>query len=300
MIAQTIADGLLTGAVLSLGAIGYSLSAQILKFANFAHAELLTWGAYIALIFTAFATTGTPLGPLSFGWQLLAAVVVAGVGTAIIAVAVDSLVFSKLRDRAANSLTLVFASFGAALVLRNLILLIWGAEARYYSQELQIAVQVLPDVLLMPDQVFVLALTIALVIALYLFLRFSSIGVAMRAMADSSALARVCGIDIRSVVRWTWVLSGMLAAAAGTFTGLTIQIRPELGFNMLLAVMTAGILGGAGSLFGAVAGGLIVGLAESFAVLVIPASYKSAVPFVLLLLVLYVRPQGLFTRSTRS
>ncbi len=300
MIAQTFADGLLTGAVLSLGATGYSLSAQILKFANFAHAELLTWGAYIALIFTVFATAGTPMGPLSFGWQLLAAVVLAGVGTAVIAVAVDSLVFSKLRDRAANSLTLVFASFGAALVLRNLILLIWGAEARYYSQELQIAVQVLPDVLLMPDQVFVLALTVALVVALYLFLRFSSIGVAMRAMADSPALARVCGIDITSVVRWTWVLSGMLAAAAGAFTGLTIQIRPELGFNMLLGVMTAAILGGTSSLFGAVAGGLIVGLAESFSVLVIPASYKSAVPFLLLLLVLYVRPQGLFTRSTRS
>ena len=300
MIGQTIADGLLTGAILSLGAIGYSLSAQILKFANFAHAELLTWGAYIAVVFTTFATAGTPLGPLSFGWQLIVAVGLAGVGTAMIAVVVDTLIFSKLRDRAANSLTLVFASFGAALVLRNLILLFWGAEARYYSQELQFAVQILPDVLLLPDQVFILALTAILVVALYLFLRYSSIGVAMRAMADRPELARVCGINITSVVRWTWVISGMLAAASGVFTGLTVQIRPELGLNMLLGIMTAAILGGAGSLFGAVAGGLIVGLAESFSVLVIPASYKTAMPFILLLLVLYVRPQGLFSKPTRS
>lgn len=300
MIGQTIADGLLSGAVLALGAIGYSLSTRMLKFANFAHAELLTWGAYIALVFTAFATAGTPIGPLSFGWQLLAAVVLAGFATAGIAVLMDSLVFSKLRARGANSLTLVFASFGAALVLRNLVQLLWGADARYYTQELQIAVPVFDDVLLMPNQIFVLALTAVLVVALHLFLRYTRIGIAMRAMADNPALARVCGINITSVVRWTWVLSGMLAAVAGVFTGLSVQIRPELGVNMLLALMTAAILGGTGSLTGAVVGGLIVGLAESFSVLVIPASYKAAVPFVLLLLVLYVRPQGLFARSTRS
>jgi branched-chain amino acid transport system permease protein len=300
MIGQAIADGLLSGAILALGAIGYSLSAQILKFANFAHAELLTWGAYAALTFTSFATAGTPIGPLSFGWQLIAAVILAGVITGLIAVAVDSLVFRRLRERGANSLTLVFASFGAALVLRNLVLMIFGGDARYYSDELQIAIEVLPDVRVLPDQVFILALTALLVIGLYLFLSYSRVGVAMRAMADSPALAKVCGINITHVIRWTWVLSGMLAAAAGVFTGLTVQIRPELGVNMLLAVLTAAILGGTGSLFGAAAGGLIVGLAESLSVLALPASYKAAVPFMLLIVVLYVRPQGLFSKAARA
>ena len=300
MIGQAVADGLLTGAILALGAIGYSLSAQILKFANFAHAELLTWGAYAALTFTSFATAGTPIGPLSFGWQLIAAVILAGVITGLIAVAVDSLVFRRLRERGANSLTLVFASFGAALVLRNLVLMIFGGDARYYSDELQIAIEVLPDVRVLPDQVFILVLTVLLVIGLYLFLSYSRVGIAMRAMADSPALAKVCGINITHVISWTWVLSGMLAAAAGVFTGLTVQIRPELGVNMLLAVLTAAILGGTGSLFGAAAGGLIVGLAESLSVLVLPASYKSAVPFMLLILILYVRPQGLFSKAARA
>ncbi len=297
MIGQAVADGVLTGAILALAALGVSLGMQILRFANFAHAELLTWGAYIALTFTGFATAGEPIGPLSFGWQLLAAVLLAGLGTAGVALAVDALVFARLRRLHAQTLTMVFASFGVALILRNLVLLIWGPDAHYYSQELQIAVEVLPGIRMLPDQIFVLALALLLVLILHLFLRFSRLGMAMRAMAESPMLSRVCGIGTEWVVRWTWIASGALAAAAGVFAGLTVQLRPEMGFNLLLAVLTASILGGAGSLFGAVAGGLIVGLAENLAALVIPTGYTAAVPFVLLLAVLSVRPQGLFGRT---
>ncbi len=300
MIGQAIADGILTGGILALGAIGYSLSARILKFANFAHAEMLTVGAYLALALVSLTGGGAPIGPLSFGMPLIVATMVAGIGTGLVVIAVDWLVFSRLRARRAAALTLVFASFGVALILRNLVLLIWGPDGQYYGQELQIAVEILPDVRLMPDHVFVLAFTVLLVLGLHLFLQTSRIGVAMRAMADSPALSQACGIDTARVIRWTWLLAGMLAACAGVFTGLTTQIRPELGFNMLLAVLTAAVLGGFGNLFGAVAGGLIVGLAENLSVLVIPASYKPAVPFALLLLVLYVRPRGLFAKSVRA
>jgi branched-chain amino acid transport system permease protein len=294
VIGQAIADGLLTGAILALGAIGVSFSIQILRFANFAHAELVTWGAYLALTFVGFATAGTPTGPFSFGWQLVAAVVVAGIGTGLLALLVTALVFDRLRARGAQALSLVFASFGVALILRNLVLLIWGPQAAYYTGELQIAVEILPDVRMLPDQLFVLGLTVVVVIGLHLVLRHSRLGVAMRAMAESPALARVCGIEVERVMRWTWAVSGALAAAAGVFAGLTVQLRPEMGFNLLLAILTAAILGGTGSLFGAVAGGLVVGLAENLSVLVIPAGYKATIPFLVLILVLYVRPQGLF------
>lgn len=300
MIGQALADGILTGGILALGAIGYSLSAKILKFANFAHAEFLTVGAYLALTLAALMGAGTPIDPLSFGLPLIAATIIAGVATGVIAILVDTLVFSRLRARRAAALTLVFASFGMALILRNLVLLLWGPNAHYYGQELQIAIEVLPDVRMLPDHVFVLVLTILLVLSLHFFLQTSRVGVAMRAMADSPALSQACGIDTASVIRWTWLLAGMLAACAGVFAGLTVQIRPELGFNMLLAVLTAAVLGGAGNLFGAVVGGLVVGLAESLSVLIIPASFKPAIPFLLLLIVLYVRPQGLFTKSVRA
>ncbi|SEE79575.1 branched-chain amino acid transport system permease protein [Rhizobiales bacterium GAS191] len=300
MIGQALADGVLTGAIVGLGAIGVSLSLQILRFANFSHAELLTWGAYLALSFTAFATAGAPVGPFSFGWQLLAAVLFAGLGTGLVALVVDKLVFDRLRARRANTLTMVFASFGAALVLRNLVLLLWGPDAHYYTTELQMAVELLPGIRMLPDQIFVLALAVVVVSALQLFLRFSRLGMAMRAMAESPALARVCGIEITKVIRLTWIASGALAASAGVFSGLTVQLRPEMGFNLLLSLFTAAILGGAGSLIGAVVGGLAVGLAENLSVLLIPAGYKGAMPFLLLLLVLCVRPQGLFGTAERS
>jgi branched-chain amino acid transport system permease protein len=300
MIGQAIADGILTGAIIALGALGVSLALQILRFANFSHAELLTWGAYLALSFTAFAGAGVSIGPFSFGWQLLVAVLLAGIGTGVVALVVDRLVYQRLRTSHANTLTMVFASFGVALVLRNLVLLLWGPDAQYYTSELQIAIEVLPDIRILPDQIFILVLTFALVLALHLLLRFSRLGMAMRAMAESPSLARVCGIEVTKVIRLTWIASGALAAAAGVFAGLTVQLRPEMGFNLLLSLFTAAILGGAGSLIGGVIGGLAVGLAENLSVLVIPAGYKPAMPFLLLLAVLIFRPQGLFGSPERN
>jgi branched-chain amino acid transport system permease protein len=189
---------------------------------------------------------------------------------------------------------MVFASFGAGLVLRNLLLLVWGLDAHYYSHELQIAEEIMPGIRVMPDQVFVLGLAFAVLIVLYLFLQFTRVGMAMRAMAESPLLARVCGIRTDAIVRWTWIISGVLAAMAGVFLGLVSQIRAEMGLNLLLPVFAAAILGGTGSLLGAVVGGLVIGLAENLSVLVISAGYRQAVPFLVLVFVLYLHPEGLF------
>ena len=291
---QALADGLLTGAIIALGAIGVTFTLAIMRFANFAHSELLTWGAYFALVVVAFAGPGTPTGPLSFGWQLLAAALAAAVLTGLAAWGVDALVFRRLRRRGALPLTMVFAAFGAALVMRHAIVLVWGHESRYYTRELQIAVELLPGVRVLPDQIFILALALASMIALHAFLAWSRTGMAMRAMAESPALAQVCGIEVDAVVRLTWIISGALAAFAGVFTGLTPQIHPEIGFNLLLSLFAAAILGGTGSLTGAVIGGFLVGLAENLSLLVISPGYKGAMPFLLLLVILWARPQGIF------
>jgi len=301
VIPQAIADGILTGAIIALGAIGVTFTLGIMRFANFAHGELLTWGAYMALVVVAFTGPGAPTGPLSFGWQLLAAALVAAAVTGLAAWAIDALVFRRLRRRGAMPLTMVFAAFGAALVMRHLIVLVWGHESRYYTRELQIAVELLPGVRVLPDQLFILGLALAAMLALHLFLARSRTGMAMRAMAESPALAQVCGIEVEAVVRLTWIISGALAAFAGVFIGLTPQLNPEIGFNLLLSLFAAAILGGVGSLTGAVVGGFLVGLAENLSLLVISPGYKGAMPFLLLLLILIVRPQGLFgERSGRS
>ena len=182
----------------------------------------------------------------------------------------------------------MIASFGAALALRNLLLFFYGGVPQYYSQELQIAIALLPrsvwgGMRVTPDQMFVLGLTAVTVTALHLFLQRSTLGRAMRATAMNPQLARVAGIDPERVLRATWVIGGVLAAVAGVFAGLTVQLRPTLGLDLLLPLFAAVILGGIGSVWGAVLGGLIVGLAESLAVSVVGAEYRAAAAFVVLI-----------------
>lgn len=294
MILQALADGILTGAVIALGAIGVSFTLQIMRFANFSHAEMLTWGGYITLVFVSYFGPGTPSGPFTFGWQLIAAALLAALLTGLLAWATDLLVYRRLRARGAHHLTLVFASFGTALIMRHLIVLFFGHDSHFYTRELQMAIEVSPGVRILPDQVFILLLTLAIVLALHFYLRFSRTGIAMRATAELPALAQACGMRIDGVIRTTWIIGGALAALAGVFVGLTPQLNPDIGHSLLLSLFAAAILGGTGSLIGAVIGGLAVGIAENVALLWVDPGYKAAMPFLLLLIVLILRPQGLF------
>jgi len=294
MLGQAIADGLLTGAVIALGAIGISFTMQIMRFANFSHAELLTWGGYLALVVVGFIGAGLPTAGLSFGLGLVAAALLAMLLTGALAWGVDRLVFRRLRNSGAHHLTLIFASFGIGLVLRHVIVLFWGHESRFYTKELQIAIELLPGVRVLPDQVFILGLTMIIVGVLHLWLKHSRTGIAMRATAESPALATACGIEIDRVIRATWFIGGGLAALSGIFVGLTPQLNPDIGSSLLLALFAAAILGGVGSLPGAVVGGLLVGLAENLMLLWVSPGYKQSMSFGVLILVLLLRPQGLF------
>lgn len=300
---QLLADGLVVGSVVSLGAIGVTLTYSILRFANFGHGEYLTWGAYLALTVLTFVLGAAglpamePLGPFSFGWPLLLAIPSAAVLTAGLALAVDRLLFRRLRR--GRAITLVIASFGAALALRNLLQFLYGPMPEYYTRELQIAVRLVPrDVLgglrITPDAMLVLGLAAVTVVAVHLFLARTTLGRAMRAVSQNPDLARVAGADVEAVVRATWILGAALAAVAGVMAGLTVQLRPQLGFDLLLPLFAAAILGGIGSVWGAVIGGLVVGVAESLAVPLVGAEYRAAAAFVVLVAILLLRPQGLF------
>lgn len=303
MILQHIADGILSGAIVSLGAIGLSFTMKMLRFANFSHSELLTWGAYSALIFVSFFTAfggvfGLTIGPFSFGIPLLLAMLFSCVATAIIALLLHRFVFDRL-SRMAGHMTMVFASFGVALILRHLVVLIWGSDPIYYSNALQFAILLPGNVRVMPDQVFLLGLTIVVVVVLHLFMTRTRTGIAMRGVAESPDLARVSGINVDRIITWVWVIGASGAALGGVLYGMTVQLRPELGFGLILPLFAAAILGGAGSLYGAVLAGMIVGLSENLSVMIIPTTYKPAVPFLLILAILYFRPEGIFGERTR-
>ena len=295
---QFLADGLVMGAMIGLGAIGLTLTYAILRFANFTHGEFISWGAYVTLALVAvigatIPMDAAPLGRLSFGWPVVAAGLVAMLLTGVLALALDLLLFSRLRRRG-SAIVLVIASFGASLALRSLLEFIFTSRPAYFSREIQVALPILPGIRLTPDQLSTLGLTAVLVLVMRLLLTRSHIGRAMRAASENPMLARVVGIDVARVIRATWLIGGALACAAGVMLGLTVQIRPYMGFDLLLPLFAAAILGGIGSVPGAVIGGLIVGLAEAAAVQLIGANYRAAVAFLLILAVLLVRPTGIF------
>ena len=292
MIAQYAADGIVLGVTLALGAIGLTLTYNILRFANFAHGEFLTFGAYFALIFVSFMAGGQTLGPLTFGWGFLVAIACSVVLTALLALVVDWLLFRPLR-KSDVAVALVIASFGASLMLRNVVVFFWGSQPEYYTRTIAIAREIVPGVRVSANEIFAVVVTALLMLALHLFLSRTALGKQMRAVSDNPALAQVTGIDVRRVVRWTWIIGGGLASVAGVMFGLTVQIAPEMGFNLILPMFAAAILGGIGSIYGAVLGGLIIGLAESLSVPLIGAEYKPAVAFALMFLILLFYPKGI-------
>lgn len=294
---QFIADGLIMGALIGLGAIGVTLTYSILRFANFAHGEFLAWGAYFTLALASgfgamFGGSGT-IGALSFGWPVIGAGLLAAVLTGLLALLLDRILFAKLRDRG-NAIVMVMASFGASMALRSLLEFLFTSEPAYFSRDIQIAAPVAFGIRLTPDQIFLLLFTAVIVIVMERFMAKSPIGRAMRAVSENPVLARVAGVDVDRVIRATWMIGGALACAAGVMLGITVQVRPFMGFDMLLPLFAAAILGGIGSVPGAVIGGLIVGLAEAGAVQIVGADYRAAIAFLILIAVLLVKPSGLF------
>jgi branched-chain amino acid transport system permease protein len=293
MIRQILVDGVTSGAMIGLGAIGVTLTYGMLRFANFAHGEFATWGAYFAFVLVGAFGVGEPIGELTFGWHLLAALVGGMVLTALLAVALDAVLFRRLRRRGAG-IVLVIASFGASLALRSALEFLFGPQPRYFSREIAMTVRLAPGMRATWDQIAVLVVAFALMLATHIMLTRTALGRAMRAASENPDLARLAGIDVAAVVRTTWLLGGAMAAAAGVFLGITVQVRPTMGFELLLPLFAAAILGGIGSVPGALAGGMVIGIAEAAAVPVAGAQYRAAVAFVIMLAMLLVRPSGLF------
>lgn len=300
---QFIMDGLITGAIIGLGAVGVTLTYSILRFSNFAHGELLSWGAYLALAVAGalgYLSAGLtkPIAPFSFGWSLPISAVIAVGLTGLLALAVDALLFSSFRRRGSAIIIMVMASFGASLALRSLLEFLFTSRPAYFTKALQIAMKLGGGLRATPDQLLMLGVAAVAVIAVHLLMTRTDIGRAMRAVSENPALASIAGIDVRRVIRTVWFLGAALACVAGIMSGLLIQIRPYLGHDLLLPLFAAAILGGIGSVPGAMLAGLIIGLCEALAVQAVGAEWRAAVSFVILIAVLLVRPRGLFGKAS--
>ena len=290
--------GIISGSIITLGAVGLSLTYGILNFANFAHGDIMTLGAFLALVcltlMQALRIPATTFGALSFGVPMVLALMMAMVLTGGAAILIDRILYRRLRK--SGRIILLIASVGVAFGLRNLIQFIWGPLPQYYSAEIQLARKIpLLGIRIKPDQIFIIGLAAFLVGMLHLFLQKTKTGKAMRAASDNIELARVSGINIDRVILYTWIIGAALAAAAGVLGGLENKfITPNSGWEMLLPIFAAVILGGIGSPYGAIAGGMIIGLSEEISTAFISTAYKPAVPFVIMVVVLLIKPRGLF------
>ena len=288
---QELIFGLVLGSYIALAAIGFTLIYGLVNMINFAHGEFVTIGAYIGLVAAQVA-----------GLPLTAAILTAFAFTAVIGWGLAEITFEPLNE--AGAIPLLLTSIGLGLVLRNGIRIVAGASPRYYETA-QPMVFRFEDLgfFFTSRQVFVVGVTLVAVLVLHFFLDRTKLGVAMRATADNENLALVTGINTRRVRMAVWLIASGLAGVAGVLLAVNRAASPSVGFSQLLLVLTAAILGGAGSPYGAVVGSYILGIGISVAIAALPTSvtdFGTTMAFVVLIVVLLLRPGGIAGKEVRT
>ena len=283
--------GLKLGAIIALSSIGLSLVFGVTGLVNFAHGDLVTFGALIAFFFSA-----SPVGP---GWPLLLAIVPALIISGGFGAAQEAWLWRPLRHRKSGLVSLIVISIGLSFVIRYAILVVFGGLPRPYNVY---AVQTPIDFLgapVVPKTLVVIVVSAAVLALVGLFLIKTQMGTAMRAVSDNGDLAESSGIDVNRVIMVTWVLGAGLAAFGGILFGISEQVQWDMGFKLLLLIFAAVILGGLGTAFGAMLGGFVIGVSVEMSTLVVPVEFKTAVALGILVVMLLVRPQGLLGTSER-
>ncbi len=280
MIGQIVLNGLVSGLLLALPSMAVSLTFGVLRFPNFAAGSTLTLGAYAGW----FANTG-------LGLPVAVAALFAAVFTGLVSVLCDLLVFGRMRD--GNSVTLMVASLGVGLLLENVCRFCFGNASRSLDVEVERPLR-WHALRITHEQIVTAFVVLGLLVAVYFILNRTRLGRAMRAVADNPMLAAARGIERETIVRVAWGLVGAITGLAGVLAALDRAVDPLVGASYAISVFAAAILGGLGSPVGAVVGALAIGVTEEVATLVVPTTYRQAVSFVVILVLLLVRSQGLF------
>lgn len=276
---QLLANGVIAGTEIGLAAVGFSLVHAVLKSSNFAIGTLMTVGAYMAW-----------MGNVWLGLPVVAAFLCAFLGAGLVGAVGDWLVLRPLRNQTA--LTVSIASMAMGLVLENIIRFFYGNDFLSFDTPVLRDIRVL-GVRLPPVQLQNLAIAVVAMLLLWGMLRATDLGKAMRAVADNPRLAEVKGIDARRIGMLANVIGLGLAGVAGAMIGVNAAVDPVLGFRVMLPVFAAAILGGLGSLPGALIGSILIGIAEELSLLVAPPAFRTVTGYVVILLVLLVMPRGL-------
>ena len=289
LLVDSLIRSLQVGSLYALMAIGITLTMNVIKLPNFAHAELITVGAYTALL-VSMGLSGNPLVVLGLAFVV----------TAVVALLTHRAVFHPLERVKASTYNLLLASFAVGLILRY-ILFLFVDYFELFDKRIQVPLEIWyrSNSLILTNIFFwVIPTSIGFVIALSLLLNYTALGREMRALATNFDLARVLGIRVERVKNLTWLLVGGLAGVAGALWGIYTSVNPLMGWFAILSVFAAAILGGLSSFPGTILGAYVVGFSENTLMQFLnhytglDFSFKPAIPFVIIITVLLVRPQG--------
>lgn len=288
---QLFLDGIKLGSIIAITAIGLSLIFGTTGLVNFAHGELVTFGAVAAFFFNA-----SVVGP---GWHLIVAGVFAVVAGLLAGAVQEQWLWRPLRRRGVGLISMLVISIGLSFLIRNLILIVYGGETRPFTDyNIQEAITFL-GVSIVPRDLWIIGLSMAVLVGVGLLLQRTKIGKALRAVADNRDLAESSGIDVERVILFVWALGGSLAAFGGVLLGVTEQVNQNMGFNLLLLMFAGVILGGIGTAYGAMVGSLIVGIISQVSTAFFSVQLKFVWALFILIIVLLVRPQGILGRTER-
>jgi branched-chain amino acid transport system permease protein len=288
-LAQRLVDGTRLGLIIAITAVGLSLIFGTTGLTNFAHGEMVTWGGMMVYLFG-----------VTIGMSLLIATPIAVVLGGLFGYLLDKVIFAPLRRRGTGLVAQMVVTVGLGIFLRNAFLFQFGGDVRFLPQYNAQAAWSIGPVDITPRDFTTMMLSLATVLAVALLLQRTRLGKATRAVSDNAELASATGIDSQRVIRLVWIVGAGLAALGGVFRGLDEGLTPDMGGSMLFLMFAAVTLGGLGSAYGALVGGVIVGiLVETSTLFGVPTELKTVPGLFILVIVLLVRPQGILGRAQR-
>lgn len=278
---QLILNGIIAGSIYALFAVGLTMVYGVFRFINFAHGELIAWGAYLALLFT----------QTLFSLPIYYAVLPALALTIAIGLAQERYVYRPLRH--GNRISLLIASIGLSYLLRNAIRIIWGSDLMTYGLKPTRGLT-FAGLSITGTQISMMAAAVLFLGGLYFLFTRTMLGKSLRAVADNMELAVIMGINMKRVSLTVWSLASVFAGVGGILLALDTSLEPLMGLTNMIKAFAATLLGGAGNVWGALLGGLFIGIAENVGVAFVSPGYKDFISFAIIILVLLFRPKGLF------
>jgi branched-chain amino acid transport system permease protein len=285
---QLLINGLIAGAIYALVAAGFSLIFRTAKFIHFAHGTVVAVGGYI--LYSLFALLN-----LNFALAVIMTVIL----SAVFGWLINIIIFKPLRKRGASNIILLLSTVGILILVESLILLIFGASVKTIGFLPVIKGLDILGAVVTPLQLVIIGVAAVLLVGLFIFMKKTKIGKAMRAVSDNKDVAEIVGISSEKVYSYAFLIGSAIAGVAGILIGMEQNLEPTMGTNLMIKGFAGAVIGGVSSVSGAVVGSFLLGLIENFGIWYLPSGYKDAIAFIILFIFLILKPEGLFGQSTR-